>query len=283
MINTEGLSTYDYCHKRLYHYCKLNGYSMTNTLLVYRAILNQILEQFPEPENVGLIAIQEFASTFTNENTRRNVCIILRWLFNTVYNNPLDWKSLPYPRKHKRVQPIYAKEDILKVLNSIKNSKQKAILALMIDCGLRVSEPCAILIADCNSKERRITLRSAKGNNDGVIYPSQYVWDLIAVYWKKWKKEATDKYLFDGDQKGNPYTKSSIYKFLKSHCQRSGVNFLGTHAIRRFTGTWWIENNVPLSVAAEKMRHSSSHTLEKHYLIHSPTYLKGVASPLATA
>jgi len=119
MINTEGLSTYDYCHRRLFLYCRLNGYSKTNTYPVYRAILNQILKQFPEPERVGLIAIQEFASTFTNDNTRRNICIILRWLFNTVYNQNLDWRELPYPKKRKKVQPIYAKEDILKVLNSI--------------------------------------------------------------------------------------------------------------------------------------------------------------------
>ena len=231
MINTEGLSTYDYCHRRLFLYCRLNGYSKTNTYPVYRAILNQILKQFPEPERVGLIAIQEFAST--------------------------------------------------KVLNSIKNTKQKAILALIIDCGLRVSEPCGILISDCNSKERKIILRSAKGNNDGVVYPSQYVWDLIAVYWKQWGKKLSDKYLFDGQIKRNPYTKRSISAFLETHCKECGVKFLGTHAIRRFTGTWWVENNVPLAVAADKMRHSSSRTLEKHYLIHSPTYLKEIKSPLS--
>jgi len=281
MINTEGLSTYDYCHKRLFLYCRLNGYSKTNTYPVYRAILNQILKQFPEPEEVGLIAIQGFASTFTNDNTRRNICIILRWLFNTVYNNKLDWRELPYPKKRKKVQPIYAKEDILKVLNSIKNTKQRAILALIIDCGLRVSEPCGILISDCNSKERKIILRSTKGNNDGVIYPSQYVWDLIAVYWKQWGKKLSDKYLFDGQVKGNPYTKRSISAFLETHCKECEVKFLGTHAIRRFTGTWWVENNVPIAVAADKMRHSSSRTLEKHYLIHSPTYLKEIKSPLS--
>lgn len=280
MINTEGLSTYDYCHKRLFLYCRLNGYSKTNTYLVYKAILNQILKQFPEPEEIGLIAIQEFASTFTNDNTRRNICIILRWTFNTIYNKNLDWRELPYPKRKKKVQPIYAKEDILRVLNSIKNRKQKAILALMIDCGLRVSEPCAIFIADCNSKERKITLRSAKGDNDRIIYPSQYVWDLIAAYWKEWKKESNDKYLFDGQIRGNPYTTRSISAFLETHCKQNNVVFLGTHAIRRFTGTWWIENNVPLNIAAEKMGHSSSRTLEKHYLIHSPTYLRSVASPL---
>ena len=282
MINTENLSTYDYCHKRLYHYCKLNGYSMTNTFLVYRAILNQILDRFKEPEKIGLLAIQEFASTFTNDNTRRNICIILRWLFNTVYAQKLDWRELPYPKRKKKVQPIYEEENIIKVLHSITNSKQKAILALVIDQGLRGSEPCGILIADCNSKERKIVLRSAKGDHDRIIYPSQFVWDLIKIYWNEWRKKPTDKYLFDGQEKGKPYTISSIRKFLKMYCTKSGVVFLGIHAIRRFNGTWSIEKGVPINVVANRHGHSSSRTTEKYYAIHSPNYLKGVASPLAS-
>ena len=280
MINTEGLSSYDYCHKRLYHYCKLNGYSMTNTYLVYRANLNQILARFPEPEEIGLLAIQEFAATFTNDNTRKNICIILRWLFNTVYDKKLDWRELPYPKRKKKVQPIYPEENIMKVLHSINNAKQKAILGLMIDQGLRVSEPCTILIVDCNSKERKIVLRSAKGDHDRIIYPSPYVWELIAVYWKEWKKSINDKYLFDGQEKGKPYTKHSIQSFLERYCKVAGVEYLGTHAIRRFNGTWSIENNVPINVVAAKFGHSSSRTVEKYYAIHSPSYLKNVASPL---
>lgn len=277
---TEQLSTYDYCHKRLFLYCRLNKYSMENTYPVYRAILNQILGRFPEPEQIGLLEIQEFAITFTNPNTRRNVCVVLRWLFNTVFDRGLDWKTLPYPKKRKKVQPIYSQSDILKVLEAIKNNKQKSILALMIDCGLRISEPCSILIKDCNSRERSIILRNAKGDHDRVIYPSQHVWDLIKTYWKEWKKEVTDKYLFDGMYKFSPYTVHSLRSFFKRYCKLSGVEYLGCHAIRRFTGTWWIENKVPLNVVAGKMGHSSSRTVEKYYAIHSPTYLKGVASPL---
>ena len=279
-MSTKQLSTQDYCHKRLFLYCRLNKYSMENTYPVYRAILNQILAKFPEPKDIGLLEIQEFTITFTNSNTRKNVCVVLRWLFNTVFDRCLDWKSLPYPKKRRKIQPVYSKSDILKVLEAIKNGKQKAILALMIDCGLRISEPCKIMIQDCNSKERKIVIRSAKGDRDRIIYPSQFVWRLISIYWKEWKKEVTDKYLFDGLYKGSPYTVHSLRSFFKRYCKLSGVKYLGTHAIRRFTGTWWVENNVPLNVAAEKMGHSSSRTLEKHYLIHSPSYLREIKSPL---
>lgn len=213
MINKEGLSTYDYCHKRLFNYCRLNGYSSTNTFPVYKAILNQILAKFPEPENIGLLQIQEFASSFSNDNTRRNICIILRWLFNTVYQKNLDWRELPYPKRKKKVQPIYELHELTAVLNAIKNEKQKAMLALIIDQGLRISEPCNILISDCNSKEGKMVLRSAKGDNDRVIYPTQFVWDLIKIYWNSWDVKP-QKYLFEGQTAGNPYTTESIRSFF---------------------------------------------------------------------
>jgi integrase/recombinase XerD len=274
------LSTYDYCHKRLFNYIRLKGYSESNTLTVYKSILDKILVRFPEPKEVDLLQIQDFAGEFKNDNTRKNVCVVLRWLFNTVYEKNLNWYELPYPKKKKKVQPIYLKDDIFKVFEAVENTKQKTIIALIIDCGLRISEPCPILVTDCNSKERSIILRSAKGDNDRVIYPSEFVWNLIAKYWKEWDKKITDKYLFDGMEKGKPYTPESIRETLKRYCKKTNVKYLGVHAIRRFNITWQVENDVPATVVAHKVGHATSKTIEKTYLIHSNNYLRNTKSPL---
>jgi integrase len=280
MIDTEGLSIYDYCHKRLFNYIKLKGYSEANTYIPYRANLNLVLQRFPEPEKAGLLQIQEFAASFKNDNTRKNICVMLRWLFNQVFNRNIAWQELPYPKKKKKVQPIYSEADILKVLAALENKKHKAIIALITDCGLRISEPCAMLIADCNSKQRSMVLRSAKGDNDRIIYPSEYVWQRIREYWAE-LPEKPQKYLFEGQRQGLPYTQESIRAFVKQHCKKSGVKYLGVHAIRRFTGTWKVENGVPETVVADSLGHASVKTLHKHYLIHSKKYLQNIQTPLA--
>lgn len=208
-MNTEGLSVYDYCHKRLFNYIRLKGYSYQNTYLPYRSYLDKILSRFPEPQNVGLLAIQEFASEYTNDHSRKNICVILRWLFRDVIEKPLDWRSLPYPKPKIKIKEVYSHDEMIRVLNAIENEKQKAIAGLIIDCGLRISEPCAIRLTDCNSKERRIILRSTKGDNDRNIYPSEYVWRLIKNYWNKWDVKPK-VYLFEGQYKGEPYTPESI-------------------------------------------------------------------------
>ena len=109
------------------------------------------------------------------------------------------------------------------------------------------------------------------------------MWDLIKVYWKAFKKNAKDKYLFDGQTTGEPYTAESVRGFIKMHCKHTGVEYKKVHSFRRYAITWQLEHGVPENVIAEKSGHTTTRTIEKHYAIHSRNYLRSVASPLATA
>lgn len=76
------LSTHEYYHKHLFTDYILNENKKQGTYIVYRAILNQILAQFPAPENTTQEELSEFICLFKNNKTRKNICIILKWLFN---------------------------------------------------------------------------------------------------------------------------------------------------------------------------------------------------------
>lgn len=256
----------------------MKGYSMDNTFPVYRDTLNKILRNFPKLETAPLIEIQEYMTSITNDNTRKMSCVVIRWAFNTVLHNPIDWRDLPYPRKSTKIQPIYTEQEMIKVFGSVKHKKQKAILGLLIDRGMRIKEPLKIKITDCDSKKGQIILRQAKGKRDRFVFPSPFVWELIKDYWN----ELDDKpitYLFEGDISGSQYTATSIRKFIKRHCKAIGVEYKGVHAIRRLVGTWWVENGVPETVAADTLGNSVK-SLHKHYLIHSPSYMQKIPSPL---
>lgn len=267
--------------KRLYNYLRLIGSESVNTLTKYRDTLTVILNHFPEPGKATLLQIQDFALTFKNDNTRKNICVLLRWLFNKVLNRNIQWFELPYPRPKRKIQPIYSHEEAIKILQATKSPKQKAILALIIDQGLRCSEPCSILFTDCRMDERKMILRSTKGDKDHVIFPSQYVWDLIDAYLSVWKP-TPNKFVFEGQQPGNPYTTSSIRQFIERSCKICGVEYKAVHSFRRYMITWSIENEVDITAVAHKVAHSSIRTIQKHYLNHSEKYLKGINSPLQT-
>lgn len=231
------------------------------------------------PLEVTYHEMRELFLQIEKKNTLNSVITAIRQFYLHVLGKELDWRQLPYTAKQKKIQAIYTQQEILKVLQSVKNQKQKAILGLIIDCGLRISEPCTIKIADCNSKQGKIILRGGKGDNDRIIYPSEFAWSLIRKYWKSLPFKP-EKYLFEGQHKNTPYTPESIRAFVKEHCLKAGVQYLGIHAIRRFTGTWKVENGVPETVVADSLGHKSVQTLHKYYLIHSPSYLQNTKTPL---
>lgn len=264
--------------KHLYLWCKNKDYSMDNTFIRYRDMLRSILRRFPNLETTPLIQIQEYTASIDNPNTRKNTLVVIRWAFDKVLHKPIDFRDLPYPKKTIKIQHIYTHDESISVLGATKNPKQKSILALLIDCGLRCSEPCKILIVDCNMDERKIILRSAKGKKDRVIFPSEFVWSLISGYLEShWRTPV--KYLFEGEKPKTPYTTSSIRQFIERSCKIANVEYKGVHAFRRFAGTWGVENGVPETIVADKLGNTVK-TLHKHYLIHSPIYLKSIPSPL---
>jgi len=263
--------------KHLYLWIKNKGYA-ENTWTSYRDTMNQILYKFPKLETTTLLEIQEYTASIKNDNTRKNTCVIIRWAFNTVLHKPIDWRDLPYPKRKRKIQPIYSHEEAMKIFNSVKHKKQKAILGLIIDKGLRISEPLKIKITDCTSKEGKIVLRDAK-TGGRIIYPSEFVWKLIKDYWNELKVKPIT-FVFEGDKEGMPYTEGSIRGFVERHCKITGVEYKGMHSFRRMVGTWMVQNKVPETVVAETLG-NSVRTLHKSYLIHSPDYLRSISSPLS--
>jgi len=269
--------TIDY-EKQLYLWCKNKEYSMENTFLKYRTILRQVLGKFPNLDTTPLTDIQEYTADITNPNTRKNTLVVIRWAFNTVLHKPIDWRDLPYPQKVHKLQAIYTQSEVVRIIEATKNPKQKALLALIVDTGMRCSEPCSILLSDCKIDEQKITIRQAKGRKDRAVFPSAYVWELLFDYLEHHHK-TPEKLLFEGEQIGMPYTTSSIRQFVERSCKIAGVEYKGIHSFRRFNGSWKVQNGVPETVVADLLGNSVK-TLHKHYLIHNQDYLRGTISPL---
>lgn len=108
--------------KQLYLWCKMKGYSMESTFLIYRDILNKILRQFPNLEDATLTDIQEYAASIKNDHTRRNTCVLIRWAFSVVLKNPIDYRDLPYPKRVNKPQPIYSHEEAVKILQLLSTN-----------------------------------------------------------------------------------------------------------------------------------------------------------------
>jgi len=156
------------------------------------------------------------------------------------------------PRKQKKLPRITDAEQLAKKIHAIPNLKHKAILALGLSCGLRISEVVNLKWEHLDRKEKTLSVINGKGGKDrNVKLTDDMIQILKSYYWEYKSKE----YVFNGQNKLK-YSTSSIQNIFKKHISKNE----SYHWLRHNYGTFAVDNGTPLPVLQKTMGHSSSKT-----------------------
>lgn len=68
------------------------------------------------------------------------------------------------PRREKTLPTVLSEEEIISILQSIENTKHKAILMTIYSAGLRISEAINLKLKDIDSKRMQIRVEQSKGS-----------------------------------------------------------------------------------------------------------------------
>lgn len=128
--------------------------------------------------------------------------------------------ELDRPRKEQRLPKVLAQKEVAAILNNVRNVKHKAILSTIYGCGLRISECASLKIVDIDSINKRIWVRSAKGNKDRITLLPDSLLDLLRIYYKACKPKI---WLFESPD-GKEYSVSSIRKVFNKAKRIAKVN-----------------------------------------------------------
>ena len=90
----------------------------------------------------------------------------LRFLYVELYQRPMRLGTFQRPRAEKKLPVILSEEEVIRLLEVIKNVKHKTILMLIYSGGLRVGEAVRIKIADIDSDRMLIHINEGKGKKD---------------------------------------------------------------------------------------------------------------------
>lgn len=120
----------------------------------------------------------------------------------------------------------------------------RRFVLLILQSGLRVSEACALLIADCDvgSRPYRLLVRGGKKRDadhlDEVIIPEE-----LAVAIRDWRGDRPDDAPLIARQRVFPYTRQHVWFMVKGALTAVGCNpKFGVHTLRhRFITTTWQE------------------------------------------
>lgn len=179
------------------------------------------------------IEIEDLSDSSKNEY-RRTFNKFFKWLKG---ENWADLKALKGDRKHSRKPQVLTKEEVLKLLEGAKHPRDKAAIALLYDCGLRIGELASITFKDLtfNDYGGKVKVRGKTGERlVPFVMAEPYIKNWIQIH----PNPNVNEPLFVGTGNknfGKPLFYESYQNLIKRAIKKSGIEKKVTPHILRHT------------------------------------------------
>lgn len=179
------------------------------------------------------------------------------------------------PRREKRLPTVLSKDEVLKIINSIKNIKHRTIISIIYSAGLRVSEITNLKLMDIDYTRDTIIVKNGKGNKDRIVPLSPKIKELINQYKQTY---SPNLYLFNG-QTGKKYSIRSIQQIFKQALLKANIKKEATvHTLRHSYATHLLKAGTDIRIIQKILGHSSTKTTEIYTHV-STTLINSIKSP----
>ncbi len=206
---------------------------------------------------------------------QRQMVSAIKLFFHLIQQKKLDISQLDRPRKERKLPVVFSKEEVRKILSSIKNEKHRVLLSLIYAAGLRISELLNLKCTDIDGHRLVIHIHSAKGRKDRIVPLPLNLVNAIREYYKRYRPKI---YLFEG-QECRRYSASSCRMILKRALNRSRIRKQGSlHTLRHSYATHLFESGTDIRYIQKLLGHESSRTTEIYTHV-SSRQLEGIKSP----
>lgn len=237
----------------------LRGMSI-NTQNSYEYALKSFLFNFNiRPTDITDQMIIQYLINIKGRSDRCTIHSAIKLFYRNVLKCKFKLRYIPYPRKEDKLPIHVNQEEFLKLISVCKNQKHKALLCLMFDCGLRVSEIVNLKLEDIDSNNMVINVKQAKGRKDRKVKLTKVLLSILRAYYIYYKPKI---YLFNG-QKKIQYTKRSCQSLIKNLCFKAGIKKqFSPHKFRHGYAMSLLENGATLDEISNQLGHNSKKTTE---------------------
>lgn len=174
------------------------------------------------------------------------------------------------PQIEKTLPDYLSQEEIDKLFATISESdiyelRDKTIFELLYSCGLRISEAVELLASDVDFDNRFLKIKG-KGNKERLVPVGKEALRLLKKYIKESRLEIlgtrSSDFLFIS-KKGSMLNRRSVWRLLKGHVERTGINKnITPHTLRHSFATHLIERGADLRTVQELLGHTDISTTQ---------------------
>lgn len=202
----------------------------------------------------------------TVDNNRRNLNTFFQWLEDEDYITKNPCRKIKRVKEGARVKRYFTELDMEKLRDSCKNSRELALIDLLISSGIRVGEVPTIKMNEINWEEGSFVV-TGKGDKQRVCYMTVRAKKHLLDYLRAREENGiTSEYLFCRSKA--PYGqigKTAIGKTVKQIGERCGIPDIHIHGIRAYFATNLSDKGVPTQTIQALMGHESYSTTSRYY------------------
>lgn len=112
-----------------------------------------------------------------------------RFLFDKVLRRPQSRFDIPMAKVPKTLPRVLSRDEVSRLFAATPNSRARTLLMTTYAAGLRVSELCALQLADIESAPDRmcIKVRQGKGAKDRYTMLSPQLLQTLRDYWHQYR------------------------------------------------------------------------------------------------
>lgn len=207
-----------------------------------------------------------------------------RWL-SEEYRCPNPMASVPAPKAPQPVIEPLSREEVAAILTACDSTRaastkgraafamrrdtalrDRAIVLVLLDAGLRASELCALTVGDVDLATGRVLVRCGKGGKGRVVYLGKMARRAVWKHLAGRRQPKPDEPLFL-TREGRALTPDRLVKLFANLGRRAGVANLHPHRLRHTFATEFLRNGGNLLGLQRLLGHSSLEMVRRYAAI----------------
>lgn len=177
----------------------------------------------------------------------------LRTLFS-MYGREQLLLQLPSISRASTLPTVLSQQEVKRLLITPRQLKHRVLLAIVYDCGLRISEAINLKITDVDFDRERVHIRQGKHKKDRYVPVSSLTLRGVASYLETSNPK---DWLFNGKVRGSQLSREGIRHALRSALSKAGIGKeVCVHTLRHSYATHLLEMGLDIMTLKDQMGHA---------------------------
>ena len=172
--------------------------------------------------------------------------------------------------------PKHLNEDeIFILLNVIRKPRDRAIIMVMLRCGIRVEEVANLTLADVDLKRSRVFVRNGKGGKGRVVYLSKDARSALIEYLRvRHPSKVQGVFLVEmGCYMGQPISVRGIQKRIEYYARKACIK-VSCHQLRHTMATQMLNAEAEVVTIQDLLGHNWITTTERYCTVSNVKVMK---------